>query len=382
MEEKDRKYLESLRKIRAYAILAKGDTPRMVNEEEFLIPSQSNPETRYKVVHHEGWECSCPDFQERHLKCKHIQAVEMWLNLRQNLMDKDILALGDDLLANQVRCPCGSFNVIKHGKRKTKQGMRQRYLCKDCRKAFVNDQIKGHKANGQLIALTMDLYYKGLSLRDIADTIYQFYGIKLHHETVRRWINKFMRKINEYIEQFEPDVGDVWHTDEQKIKTKRDDWVWSWNTLDRDTRFLLATNITKERSILDARQIFRKSKDNTGKKPKIVMTDGLPAYHDAFNKEFYTHFFNSCKHIANVGIAKKDNNNMIERFHGTVREREKVMRGMQNGITALEMLENHRTYYNFIRKHTGIDGLTPAQMAGIDIGFERNRWMELLTKSL
>jgi hypothetical protein len=55
---------------------------------------------------------------------------------------------------------------------------------------------------------------------------------------------------------------------------------------------------------------------------------------------------------------------------------------MQNGMTASEMLGNHRTYYNFLRKHVELGGLTPAQMAGINIGSERNRWLELLAKAL
>lgn len=67
---------------------------------------------------------------------------------------------------------CGSFNTIKVGKRKTKCGPRQRYQCKDCKRKFVNDPIKGYKATAKLICLSMDLYFKGLSYRKIADTLF------------------------------------------------------------------------------------------------------------------------------------------------------------------------------------------------------------------
>ncbi len=83
---------------------------------------------------------------------------------------------------------CGSFDVIKIGKRKTKCGLRQRYQYKDCKRKFVNDSVKGHKANAKLITLCMDLYFKGLSYRKIADTLFQFYELEVHHETVRRWV--------------------------------------------------------------------------------------------------------------------------------------------------------------------------------------------------
>jgi hypothetical protein len=37
-----------------------------------------------------------------------------------------------------------------------------------------------------------------------------------------------------------------------------------------------------------------------------------------------------------------------------------------------------QTYYNFIRPHQGIGGLTPAQMANIPIDLEGNRWMRMI----
>ncbi len=191
---KEKENMENIRKIRAYCILAKGDTPKMINKETFLIPSQSNSNKKYKVTFTNTWTCECPDFKYRKIKCKHIQAVEMWIHLRQTLMNNDILELHNEI--QQIKCIyCSSFNVVKDGIRKNKHGKKQRYRCKDCGKRFVLDPVKGHKANGKLIALSMDLYFKGLSLRKIADTIYQFYGIKIHHDTIRRWINKFMSRI-------------------------------------------------------------------------------------------------------------------------------------------------------------------------------------------
>ena len=372
--------MEKIRKIRAYAILAKGDTPKMIDEETFLIPSQHNPNKMYKVVHKQEWKCDCPDFKYRKVKCKHIQAVEMWLHLRQSLINDDILELKDEI--KYIRCiNCNSPNVVKDGIRKNKYGEKQRYKCKDCGKRFVLDPAKGHKANGKLIALSIDLYFKGLSFRKIADTIYQFYGVKIHHDTIRRWINKFMAKIKEYVEKKEPNVGDIWHVDEQMIKTKKDEWVWCWNVMDRKTRFLLANNITTNKEIQDARNIFKKAKEVANGKPRYVYTDGLQAYIRAFKKEFGDRQ-HSVIHMRNVGIRKERNNNIIERYHGTVRERDKVMRALDKIDTAKEMMEYWRIYYNYIRPHMALNGFTPAQMARIGIAYDRNKWMELLRKSM
>jgi transposase-like protein len=297
------------------------------------------------------------------------------------LKDKaDVLDLQDELENDdEVRCDqCNSLNVIKRGKRKTKSGIRQRYECKECGRRFTNEPIKHRKANTKLIALSMDLYYKGLSLRKIADTIEQFYGISLHHETIRIWINTFMEKINEHVQKLEPNVGDTWHIDEQKIKAENK-WLYSWNIMDEKTRFLIANEITEQRSTLETRMVMQKAKKQTkDAKPWFMISDGMSAYPSAIRQEFG----DDTQHIGNVGIRDRINNNVLERYHGTYRERDKVMRGLQNDMTAREMNENIRTYYNFIRPHTALDGRTPAEEAGINLSLGRNRWMSLLHQAL
>jgi len=41
-----------------------------------------------------------------------------------------------------------------------------------------------------------------------------------------------------------------------------------------------------------------------------------------------------------------------------------------------------RPCYNFIREDQGLEGLTPAEMAGLYQASEKNRWKALLKKSL
>ena len=224
----------------------------------------------------------------------------------------------------------------------------------------------------------MDLYFKGLSTRKVGDTIYQFYKIKVDHATIIRWINTYMGKINEHVNELEPDVGEIWHSDEQKIKVNGE-WFYSWNMLDADTRFLISNAITKERSDLETRSVLRKVKRNAhGANPRAVITDGMVSYPSAIKSIFGEDII----HAHNVGMRDRINNNILERYHGTYRERDKVTRGLENIVTARQMNENRRTYYNFIRKHTGIGGLTPAQMAGINLNLGRNRWLGLIEKSL
>ena len=70
----------------------------------------------------------------------------------------------------------------------------------------------------------------------------------------------------------------------------------------------------------------------------------------------------------------KTNNNIVERLNGTVREREKVMRGMKGDETAEELMNGFRTYYNFIRPHMSPNGQTPAEAPGLDLELEENNY--------
>jgi len=54
------------------------------------------------------------------------------------------------------------------------------------------------------------------------------------------------------------------------------------------------------------------------------------------------------------------------------------MRSLDSGIGAAEFAAGMQTYYNYIRPHQGIGGLTPAQMAGIEIDLTGNRWMKMI----
>ena len=106
--------------MRAFAIIAKGDMPKVVDNTTWIIPSQNNPDRTYNVWKEHGeWHCSCPDHQETGLLCKHIQAVILF-NKMQKGMDDDVLTLKVEI--DHPQCPeCGSYNVVKNGYRKTKK---------------------------------------------------------------------------------------------------------------------------------------------------------------------------------------------------------------------------------------------------------------------
>ena len=386
------KKLSEIRELRAKEVLMVGK-PQLLSEEEFLVPS-SNGKDNYRVIHLDSWSCNCPDFINRckrlNIYCKHIKALQIFLKLRNSnqIQDFDILQIAQE----EDNCPyCNSNNKSKQGFRINKNGKKQKFKCLGCNKNFIIDPIKHHKATAKIITLTMDLYYKGLSLRDITDTLKQFYNINLHHETVRRWIRKFCKIMNDYTDKLNPnlELGDNWYVDEQVVKVnKNKNERWVWNMIDGKTRFLIANNVTKERSIKDARKVFKKAKEVTNQEPLTISSDGLQSYIKSIKKEYpnkkdrFNRVVSGTEHIRNAGISKKENNNMVERYHNEFREFDKIRRNFKRVKTLEEWNENYRLYHNFIRQHMALNNLTPSQVANINLPLENNRWLSLLKESM
>ncbi|MEM2094551.1 MAG: DDE-type integrase/transposase/recombinase, partial [Candidatus Bathyarchaeia archaeon] len=223
-------------------------------------------------------------------------------------------------------------------------------------------------------------YFKGVSLRKIAHHIEQFYGLKVAHTTLYNWIKRYTKLIEAYVEKLEPKLSAIWHVDEMKAKADGK-WVWLWNMMDEETRFLLTSMITKKRDISDARKVFQKAKGVAKGKPEVVVSDGLPAYIKAFNKEFFTLRNPRTKHIRMPQFTDPVNNNIVERLQGTIRERDKVLGGMDGEITGQDLINGLRVYYNFIRPHMSLNGKTPAEEAGIDLNLKGNKWLSLIEKA-
>jgi len=164
------------------------------------------------------------------------------------------------------------------------------------------------------------------------------------------------------------------------------DWYYLWNVMDEFTRFHLASVISKERKIQNAQNAFKVAKKRSHQdKPRIIVTDGLQSYKKAIDKEFHT-VKKETIHIGNVGIKGKRfrntkfDNNMVERLHGTVRDRNKTQRGLKSEETMF--VKGHQLYYNFIRPHQGLNGYTPAHFANIYLDLGVNKWENLFNQAM
>lgn len=112
-----------------------------------------------------GWECTCPDFTFRKVKCKHIFAVLFSIQIREVVQVKKIEPIPSDV---STCIFCKSNEIVKQGLRHNKSGDIQKFGCKACGKYFtINIGFERMKHNPQAITSAMQLYFSGESLRNV-----------------------------------------------------------------------------------------------------------------------------------------------------------------------------------------------------------------------
>ena len=263
----------------------------------------------------------------------------------------------DRTITCAVTCKhCGSDNVVKYGKK----GGTQYYLCRSCSRTFAgNDALPGMRFPPNQIAAAITLFYGGLSIDAIRRQLESLYHVYPSDSTVYDWIIKFTKAAVREAKFSDIKVGDVWIADETVLKMDRGEKVWFWDIIDDKTRFLLASYMSLSRTTSNAKELMDRAAERAGKIPKIVITDKLAAYLDGIELAFGS----ETKHIPAKGLTVQPNTNLIERFHGTLKARTKVMRGMKNKETARIIMDGWLVYYNFFRPHETLLNKTPAEVA-------------------
>ncbi len=343
-------------------IALKSDLIR-VSDYHYRVHSQTTKREYDVIKVGDKWECNCPDHVYRHVCCKHVHAVEFSLKIREEVRkEKEVIIEG----INISRCiRCASDKLVKDGIRHNKYGDIQRFSCKNCNKRFtVNLGFEKMRATPQAITSAMQLYFTGESLRNVKQFL-TLQGVNVSHQTVYNWINKYTKLMKSYLDKIVPQVGDAWRADEVFVKVKGD-MRYLFALMDDETRFWIAKEVANSKEMHDASGLFRQAKEIIGTKPKIIITDGLRSYEEAYQKEFWTmNRQDRTLHIKHIRMSGDMNNNKMERMNGEFRDREKVMRGIKKDDSI--MFDGYQMYHNYLRPHMALDGKTPAEVCGIKI---------------
>lgn len=263
---------------------------------------------------------------------------------------------------------CGSKRIVRFGHYQSVQ----RWWCKDCKRKFVHNEAPPKmKTPAVQIASALSMFYEGMSLNAIRGHLEQTYRNYPSDSTVYQWITKFTKVAVDYAKDIKPSVGDVWVADETVLKIEGEN-TWFWDIINTKTRFLLASHMSLTRTTRDARILVERAARLAGKAPKVIITDKLQAYLDGIELAFGA----ETKHMPAKRLTTSPGTQLIERFHGTVKDRTDVMRGLKKRGTARLIMDGWLAHYNFFRPHEALGNKTPAEKAGIKFPFKN--WLDVV----
>jgi len=331
----------------------------------YTVKSQSSDRDYHVSKDKNGWVCECPDHVYRHVKCKHIFAVEFSTSIRAEVSVRRI-----EPIVDFTECIyCNSPNIVKDGVRKNKSGTIQKFYCRNCNRYFTfNIGFERMKHNPQAVTSAMQLYFSGESLRNTQKSL-RLLGVEVSHKTIFMWIKKYIKLMKAYVEELQPHVSDTWRADELFVKIKGD-MKYLFALMDDETRFWIAQEVADTKDLHDARALFSRAKYLMGKQPKTLITDGLLSYSAGCDG-----VFTRTQHTRHIRLSGDLNNNKMERLNGEIRDREKVMRGLKR--TDTPMVSGYQIFHNYIREHEGLEGKTPSEACGIKVE-GNNKWLTLI----
>jgi putative transposase len=271
----------------------------------------------------------------------------------------------------QIKCKwCGSTDIQKYG---IDDGI-QEYICNKCKRKFnAKDAPYGMRSTVEDIGAALGMYFNGESLTDISRRLDETHHNPVSRSTVYRWLVKYINEAINLLESLNPKVSETWVVDETVLKVDKGN-LWFWDVIDEKTRFLLASHLSKARTLNDVKTVMLRAQKRVKKNPHFILSDSLPAYPDGIEQIFGA----ESHHIQMKGITSEINTNLIERFHSTIKERTKIIRGFKTYDTAELMMDGFLINYNFFRPHMALANKTPAEVAGIKLPV--HNWTELVRK--
>jgi len=356
----------SKRELKGLELAIKGHV-KPVENSSFSVKSERSGVEYTVYWDKKTWTCTCQDYVQHKKKCKHIYAVIYHLLLRE-------IVVGMRSECEEATCPhcMQSDQVIRRGFAYEKHGKVQRYYCKRCRKRFnFRRGLEGARGEAMAIVLALDLWFRGLSLRQVSQHLASVYGIRVSHTAIHGWIKRYVKLVSKAFETLKLEAGLRWHCDETKLKVQGRHIIL-WSVLDSETKILLAQHISEKRDSAEAHTVLKKALQKASTVPCEVVTDGCSAYPEAIQSALPSDVL----HIQGPVNAPL-NNNKIERYYRNLKQRFKSIYNFNSKEGAETFAEGYSIFYNFLRAHDALKK-SPAEASGLQVG---SCWQDLL-KSL
>jgi len=91
-----------------------------------------------------------------------------------------------------IKCPiCKSKNVIKKGRKKTKYRIKQAFYCKNCKRYFVDKEMKNKTYSAKVIINAINYYNLGNTLEESSSLVNRRFKVKTSKSSVKRWVSEY-----------------------------------------------------------------------------------------------------------------------------------------------------------------------------------------------
>ncbi len=195
----------------------------------------------------------------------------------------------------------------------------------------------GYRFPAEIISHAVWLYHVfSLSLRDV-ELILAERGVRVTHESVRRWCLRFGAGFARKLRRRRPKPGDTWHLDEVFLRINGV-LHYLWRAVDQDG-VVLDILVQGRRNATAAKRFFKRLLAGLRYKPKRIVTDGLRSYGVARRA-----ILSEVRHRTSRYL-----NNRAENSHRPTRRRERQMQRFKSPGQAQRFLSCHAMIYGHFR---------------------------------
>lgn len=240
-------------------------------------------------------------------------------------------------------------------------------------KLFGKTDFKRMRYPVHVILMALSMFYLGKnSFRNIALILRSVMNVQVSHTTIGNWCTRFAPLFQNIAIQLIPALdfnSDEWHADETVVKIQGVKH-YLWLIVDAETRFVLGFHLSPHR---DSPQAFTllDSVKALGK-PQAIVTDRYSAYKIPIKA------FGNVQHIRVQSFGDDITNNLIECFNKQFKAWYKTKQGFSSFASANNLISMFVFFHNFVRPHSALNGLTPAQCAGLKLSKKRKRELLLV----
>ncbi len=239
---------------------------------------------------------------------------------------------------------------------------------------FGKQDFKRMRYPAHLVITAISMFYLGKnSFRNISLILRTVFNIKVSHVTVSNWCTRFAPLFDNMRIKLLPLLdfnSDEWHADETVVKIAGVKH-YIWFVVDSETRFVIGFHLSPHRDSPQAVSVLNEA-SRLGK-PGAVVSDRYSAY-----KIPVKSLLPGVQHIRVQSFKDDISNNLIECFNKQFKAWYKTKQGFSSFHSANNLISLFVFFFNFVRPHSALNGLTPAQVAGLNLSNKQKREFPLV----